>query len=173
MRHRRAAGAGHDRAYGSGGMPLRSAWHISVTLLGLAETLPLHVLVGNAEKLVGSIGRIVADGMADAALDLQGQTAVKGQLIQLLLNAIEDDSNIFLRGFNQQRGELVAAVTRYKIRGAARLQQSIGHGAQHVVAYGVTKAVVDLFEVQYVEHDKQNTRSSALGTGSEPAIRLM
>lgn len=41
-------------------------------LLDLAEAFTLHVLIGGAEQLVGSFGRVFTDGKTDAALHGEG-----------------------------------------------------------------------------------------------------
>jgi hypothetical protein len=114
-----------------------------------------HVSVCETQEFFGSIGRILAEGIAHAALNGDRKVPVHGQLVQFLLDTPHDGVRIFGGGIDQQRGEFVSAMPRYKIRGARGFHESVRNGAKDIIANGVPKAVVDVFQVQNIKDQQE------------------
>src|SRR5215218_5324661 len=98
---------------------------------------------------------------------------------QLASNALRDLAGALEVGARQQQGELLAPPTAGEVDLADARVERGGEDLQHVVAGGVSPAVIDPLEVVDVrEHDRERL-AEALGTrefllergGAEPAIR--
>jgi len=142
----------------------------SVLLLCLGGSLPLHFLVSQSQEFVGGLRRIVTDGISNPAIDGQWKVSIDAELLKLLLDAVNDHRYVLCGGFDQEQGEFIAAIPRYEIRAACRFNESVSYSAKDIVSNRISKAVVDIFEVRYVEQQQDYAGLAPFGTCRETAV---
>ena len=86
-----------------------------------------------------------------------------GEVLHVLAHAFGEDSRAGQPDVGQQHQELLAAPAHRQIRSALRGREDLGDAAQHAVADGVSRAVVDVLEPIDVKQHEAQRRTRATG----------